>query len=83
MFIHNPEGIFKATKRMDDLTSSRIVKGVYEAVSERVLNRFGGKRTALAMNTETSLALNLIQILSVCCLWSTDLKTARNTPRCM
>lgn len=48
---------------MDDLTSSRVVKGVYEAVSERVLNRFGGKRTALAMNTETSLALNLIQIL--------------------
>ena len=35
------------------------------------------------MNTETSLALNLIQILSVCYLWSTDLKMARNTPRCM
>ena len=65
------------------MTGSRVGKCVYEAVSAMVLNRFGGKRAALAMNTENSLALNLIQILSVCCLWSTDLKRARNTPRCM
>ena len=50
------------------MTGSRVGKCVYEAVSAMVLNRFGGKRAALAMNTENSLALNLIQILSVCCL---------------
>lgn len=41
------------------------------------IKQIWGKRAALAMNTENSLALNLIQILRVCRLWGTDLKRAR------